>query len=70
VRRDKCQLHFLTRPESEAILATPDRKTWLGRRDQTLLLLATQAGLRLSELVGLVRDTIHLGAGAHVGCVG
>jgi site-specific recombinase XerD len=69
-RHDKRQVHFLTRPEIEAILAAPDRTMWLGRRDHTLLLLAAQTGLRLSELVGLDRDAIHLGAGAHVRCVG
>jgi hypothetical protein len=36
-------VHFLTRPEIEAILASSDRTTWLGRRDYTLLLLAAQA---------------------------
>ena len=69
-RHDKRQVHFLTRPEIEAILAAPDRTTWLGRRDHTLLLLAAQTGLRLSELISLDRDAIHLGAGAHVRCVG
>jgi site-specific recombinase XerD len=44
----------------------PDRTTWLGRRDHTLLLVAAQTGLRLSELIGLDRDDVHLGAGAHV----
>ena len=69
-RHDKRQVHFLSRPEIEAILAVPDRTTWLGRRDHALLLLAAQTGLRLSELIGLDRDAIHLGAGAHVQCVG
>src|SRR5215831_12254213 len=69
-RHDKRQVHFLTRPEIEAILAAPDRTTWLGRRDHTLLMLAVQTGLRLSELISLDRDAIHLGAGAHVRCVG
>jgi len=49
-RHEKRQVHFLTRAEIEAILAAPDRTTWLGRRDHTLLLLAAQTGLRLSEL--------------------
>ena len=35
-RHDKRQVHFLTRPEIEAILAAIDRSTWLGRRDHTL----------------------------------
>ena len=69
-RHDKPQVHFLTRPEIETILAIPDRTTWLGRRDYTLLLLAAQTGLRLCELIGLDRDAIHLGAGAHVRCIG
>ena len=69
-RHDKRQVNFLTRPEIEAVLAAPDRTTWLGRRDHTLLLLATQTGLRLSELIGLSREAIHLGTGAHVRCVG
>jgi integrase/recombinase XerD len=69
-RHDKRQLHFLARPEIEAILVAPDRTTWLGRRDYTLLLLAAQTGLRLSELIGLDKDAVHLGAGAHVRCVG
>jgi integrase/recombinase XerD len=63
-------VHFLTRHEIEAILAVPDRTTWLGRRDHTLLLLPAQTGLRLSELVGLDRASIHLGTSAHVRSVG
>lgn len=69
-RHDKREVHFLTHPEIEAILAVPDRTTWLGRRDHTLMLLAVQTGLRLSELISLNREAIHLGAGAHVRCVG
>ena len=69
-RHDKRQMHFLTRPEIEAILAAADRTTWLGRRDYALLLLAVQTGLRLSELISLDREAVHLGAGAHVRCVG
>jgi integrase/recombinase XerD len=69
-RHDKQQVDFLTRLEIEAILAAPDRTTWLGRRDHALLLLAVQTGLRLSELIGLNRDAIHLGTGAHVRCTG
>lgn len=69
-RHDKRQLHFLTRPEIEALLAVPDRTTWLGRRDYALLLLAIQTGLRVSEVTSLDRDAIHLGHGAHVRCIG
>jgi integrase/recombinase XerD len=69
-RHDKRQVDFLTRCEIEAILAAPDRTTWLGRRDHALLLLAAQTGLRVSELIGLDRNVLHLGTGAHVRCIG
>jgi site-specific recombinase XerD len=61
---------FLTPPEMAALLAAPDRKTWIGRRDHTLLLLALQTGLRVSELTGLRCDDVVLGPGAHVRCRG
>jgi site-specific recombinase XerD len=61
---------FLTEPEVEALLAAADRTTWTGRRDHALLLLAVQTGLRVSELIGLRRDDVHLGTGAHVSCRG
>jgi integrase/recombinase XerD len=63
-------IEFLTRPEIEALLAAPDQSTWGGRRDRTLLLLAIQTGLRVSELVGLRCSNIVLGTGAHVRCTG
>jgi site-specific recombinase XerD len=69
-RCDKREVNFLTRSEIEAILAAPDQTTWFGRRDHTLLLLAAQTGLRLSELISLERGAVHLGHGAHVRCVG
>jgi integrase/recombinase XerD len=63
-------VQFLTRPEIEALLAAPDRATWVGRRDHALLLLAVQTGLRLSELTSLDREAVTLGRGAHVRCIG
>jgi site-specific recombinase XerD len=61
---------FLSRPEVDALLAAPDLRTWSGRRDHALILLAVQTGLRLSELTGLVPDDLQLGAGAHVRVIG
>ncbi len=61
---------FLTGEEVEAILAAPDRDSFLGRRDHALLLVAIQTGLRVSELIGLRCQDVVLGAGAHVRCVG
>jgi len=69
-RYDKALVTWLTEPELAALLAAPDRSTWAGRRDQALILLAAQTGLRLSELTGLTIGDIHLGAGAHVSCTG
>jgi site-specific recombinase XerD len=61
---------FLTEPEVEALLAAPDRITWTGRRDHTVLALAVQTGLRVSELIALRAADVHLGIGPHVSCVG
>lgn len=63
-------IEFLTRPEIIALLAAPDQSTWAGRRDRTLLLLAIQTGLRVSELVDLRCSDIVLGTGSHVRCTG
>ena len=64
------QIAFLTRPEIDALLAAPDQRTWFGRRDQALLLVAVQTGLRLSELTALTRNDVTLGPGAHVRVIG
>lgn len=61
---------FLNRQEVDALLAAPDQRTWSGRRDHALLLLAVQTGLRLSELTNLRRDDLHFGVGAHVRVIG
>src|SRR5213594_2652124 len=63
-------VHFLTRPEVEALLAAPDQRTWFGRRDYAFLLVAVQTGLRLSEMTGLRRDDVTLAPGAHVRVIG
>jgi integrase/recombinase XerD len=61
---------FLTRPETEALLAAPDRTTWSGRRDYALLLVAVQTGLRVSELTGLRCQDVKLDSSAYVQCQG
>jgi integrase/recombinase XerD len=67
-RQPRAMVDFLTRPEIDALLAVPDRETWLGRRDHAFLLTAVQTGLRLSEMTGLRHEDVSLGAGAHVHC--
>ena len=69
-RHTKKMIHFLQRPEIEALLESPDRTTWIGRRDHALLYLAVQTGLRLSELISLDRASLTLDRGAHVRCMG
>ena len=61
---------FLTRAEVDALLLAPDQSTWSGRRDHAFLLVAVQTGLRLSEMTGLKREDLILGAGAHVRVIG
>lgn len=61
---------FLDREEIEALLVAPDRTSWTGRRDHAVLLVLTQTGLRVSELIGLAIQDVHLETGAHVFCHG
>ena len=61
-RCDRADISFLSTDEVDALLATPDRSTWIGRRDHALLLVAVQTGLRVSELTGLTRGALELGA--------
>lgn len=69
-RHDRPLVGFLTRPEVDAVLAAPDKRTWIGRRDHAMLLVAFQTGLRLSELTSLCTGDLQLNSGAHVRCVG
>jgi len=69
-RTDKALVTFLTDEEMNALLASPDRSTRIGRRDHALLVLALQTGLRVSELTSLNRADIELGTGGHVRVTG
>ncbi len=69
-RFDTAVVCYLTSPEVDALLASPDRTTWTGRRDHALMLLAVQTGLRVSELAALCWQDVALGSGAHVRCYG
>jgi site-specific recombinase XerD len=61
---------YLAREEAEALLASVDQGTWLGRRNHAILLVAIQTGLRLSEITGLRCRDVALSTGAHVRCEG
>lgn len=69
-RTAKAVVTYLDDQEIRAVLAAPDRSTWIGRRDHVLLVLAVETGMRVSELTGLTCDAVSLGAGAHVRCEG
>jgi len=69
-RGDKRVVSFLTRTEAEALLRSPDRTSFLGRRDHALLTVVVQTGLRVSELTALTCADLELGAGANVHCTG
>ncbi|MCE7004529.1 site-specific integrase [Kibdelosporangium philippinense] len=69
-RFDRAIVTYLTEPEIDALLQAPDRNTWTGRRDRTMLAVAIQTGLRASELTTLTISDVHLGTGAHISCHG
>jgi integrase/recombinase XerD len=62
---------WLTPEQTAAILAAPDRSTWTGRRDHTMMIVLLATGLRISELLSLTRDDARIRlTGSHVRCVG
>lgn len=62
---------FLNLAETEALIDAPDRKSWIGRRNHALLVLATETGLRVSELANLkCEDAVLQNTGSHVRCLG
>ena len=65
-RVGRAVVSFLTIAEIEALLASPDRTTWHGRRDHALLVVTAQTGMRVGEMIGLRIGDVELGAGAHV----
>jgi len=52
---------WLTGDEADALLASPDRATWTGRRDHLLMLLMLTSGPRVSEITALTWADITLG---------
>lgn len=69
-RFERAIVSFLTPEEVAAILASPDRTDWIGRRDHALLVVAAQTGLRVSELIGLRCQDASLQHGPHIRCHG
>lgn len=69
-RFERDPVEYLSSEETTALLRAPDATTWRGQRDQLLLRLALQTGLRNSEITRLRRQDVQFGAGAHVRCLG
>ena len=69
-RSVRTEVSFLSADETSALLSAPDRTTWTGRRDHTLLLVMAQTGLRIAETIALRGCDVELGTGAHVRCTG
>jgi site-specific recombinase XerD len=69
-RYERNTLSYLNRDEIAALLAAPDKRTWLSRHDHALLTLMIQTGVRVSELCGLRGSDVHLGTAAHIRVLG
>lgn len=69
-RFERALVASLSKEEVEALLDSPNRSGWIGRRDHALLLVAIQTGLRVSELTGLRCSDVVLSSGPHVRCHG
>lgn len=69
-RYERAPVAFLTKEETASLVAAPDPKIWIGRRDRALLILALQTGLRNSEITSLRCQDVEFGRGAHIRCLG
>lgn len=69
-RGERNLVTFLDPTEIDALIAAPDRRRWVGRRDHALLVTAVQTGLRVSEIASLCCQDLEIGRGAHVRCHG
>jgi integrase/recombinase XerD len=69
-RCGKCSIDYLTLPEMNALVNAPPTSTWSGQRDRTMILLAVETGLRVSELITLHCQDFVPGIGSHVVCTG
>lgn len=69
-RHQRSIVCYLDRTEITALLTAPDHDSWLGRRDRVLLAVMIQTGVRVTELVGLRLQDVHLGADHHIRVLG
>ena len=69
-RYDRTDVTYLTTPEIDALLNAPDRATWLGRRDHTLIVTAVTTGLRVAELIALRIGDVTTSPTGHIRVLG
>ena len=69
-RTDQKLIGYLTRPEIQALLAAPDRATWVGRRNHALLVTLYNSGARVSEITTLKQGQIRFAEHTCVQLVG
>jgi integrase/recombinase XerD len=69
-RHDQALVRYLTMDEVRAILNAPNTTTRLGIRDRAMLHLCFAGGLRVSELVGLPLENMHLERTASIRVLG
>lgn len=61
-RKDTEEKSVFTDEQLAALLAAPNRHTYVGRRDRTLMLLLADSGLRINEALGLMVDMLDFNA--------
>lgn len=67
----KKKINFLTEEEVKALLEVQNLETWVGRRDNILIQIALETGMRLSELISIKwRDITMTKVGGYIQCVG
>jgi integrase/recombinase XerD len=69
-RTDQKLIGYLTRPEIQALLAAPDRATWVGRRNHALLVTLYNSGARVSEVTTLKQGQVRFAEHTCVQLVG
>ena len=69
-RHDRAIVGYLDEPETTALLAAPDQRRWIGRRDHALMTLTIQTGLRVSELIALRCQDAQLVNAPHIQATG
>jgi len=69
-RHEQNAVNYLNLDEAKALIAAPDRSTWLVRRDHALILLAVLTGVRVTELITLRVGDLGPAAGAHIEVTG